>query len=601
MKIINYKYLKIFFILIFLINSLLSTAQIDVNKELLKIDKLSTNNLDEALKYTDSILKFNFINKDTIQFEYCKLAFRSHKYDKALSLYKELETKARTDNKNDYLLASYFGIAQTSTLLKKQNNAIEYAHKALKLSKELNDITRQSEALNIFAYIYFSVDDYKKAIYYLKEYVKVQKDKKNIELASGYNNLSECYLKLKKMDSAKYFLTQALPFFIKLNKKERLAMIYNNMGEIDKELNNHVQAIDNFKKAISLNEELFTNNISAYINLADIYAVKSQYNDSQINYKKALNVALKTNNTSKQEEIYHKLLGVALEQNDTKNAKNYLIKRDSLDVINSDFQTKDKAQLIETQFNQQREKDLITQKLVLQKKNNIILYSVISLLFFAGLFLYQKFKNSKLLLNQEKLILEQKVLRAQMNPHFIFNALTSIQNSLLDTDLLKTTTSLARFSKLIRQNFEFTNKSKISLEEDLEALKNYIETQQFRFEDEFDYQINIASDLEVSEIQIPPLLLQPFVENAIEHGLNAKKDKGNLIINIEKKGNYISFDIIDDGIGFINKKNKDHKEHAIDVFLKRLKLRNLKEEQSFTISPGNQDVGTKISFTLKLL
>jgi LytS/YehU family sensor histidine kinase len=187
-----------------------------------------------------------------------------------------------------------------------------------------------------------------------------------------------------------------------------------------------------------------------------------------------------------------------------------------------------------------------------------------------------------------------------MNPHFIFNALTSIQKNLLEEDLLKSSTSLARFAKLIRQNFEFTNKPLINLDEDLEALKNYIETQQLRFEDKFNYEINVQKGLDLSYIQIPPMLLQPFVENAIEHGFKSKEEKGNLIINVLKKDDLFLFEIIDDGIGFKEKISKTKREHAIDIFLNRLKLRGFSEEKSFKITSAVSGKGTKILFTLKL-
>ena len=167
--------------------------------------------------------------------------------------------------------------------------------------------------------------------------------------------------------------------------------------------------------------------------------------------------------------------------------------------------------------------------------------------------------------------------------------------------MLKSSTSLSKFAKLIRQNFEFTSKELIGLDEDLDALKNYIETQQMRFEDKFDYQINIGKNIDLSFIKIPPLLLQPFVENSIEHGLKSKKEKGNLIINILEKRGVFDFEIIDDGVGYKKIEKVNDREHATDIFLNRLKLRGMNEEKTFLISPSLENgKGTKITFTLKL-
>ena len=113
----------------------------------------------------------------------------------------------------------------------------------------------------------------------------------------------------------------------------------------------------------------------------------------------------------------------------------------------------------------------------------------------------QKNKNGKLKLKQDKLILEQKVLQSQMNPHFIFNALTSIQKTIFDNDPVKSASYISKFATLIRQNFEFVDKKEIFLSEDLDALKNYIETQQLRFDDKFNYSITIDETIDASYIK----------------------------------------------------------------------------------------------------
>ncbi|HHH49635.1 MAG TPA: sensor histidine kinase, partial [Saprospiraceae bacterium] len=162
---------------------------------------------------------------------------------------------------------------------------------------------------------------------------------------------------------------------------------------------------------------------------------------------------------------------------------------------------------------------------------------------------------------------------------------------------LKSASYLSRFAKLIRQNFDFIDKKRIVLSEEIDALENYLETQKMRYNDKFDYVINIFDNVDTHAIEIPPLLLQPFVENAIEHGFKRINETGKLAITIFKQQNSVCFEIKDNGIGFENPKN-DNKKHAIDIFLKRLKLRGLDEEKSFKISTTEQ--GTTVKFCLKL-
>jgi LytS/YehU family sensor histidine kinase len=183
-----------------------------------------------------------------------------------------------------------------------------------------------------------------------------------------------------------------------------------------------------------------------------------------------------------------------------------------------------------------------------------------------------------------------------MNPHFIFNTLSAIQNTLLDNEPIKLAIYISKFALLIRQNFDFVNKKTISLSDEIDALKNYMDMQNLRFNNRFDYEINISNAINISKTEIPPLLIQPFIENAIEHGFRNKTEKGIIIINISKKEKYICYEIIDNGKGYsITKINS--RTHAIDIFKKRLKLIDTKDKKTFSISSSTN--GTIIKFKLK--
>ena len=156
-------------------------------------------------------------------------------------------------------------------------------------------------------------------------------------------------------------------------------------------------------------------------------------------------------------------------------------------------------------------------------------------------------------------------------------------------------TYLSKFAQLIRQNFEYVQKKQISLKEELEMLHNYIDAQKFRYKDKFDYEINVDDQLLKEQVFIPPMILQPFVENAIEHGFKNISYKGKLTITVTKNDHKVCFEIIDNGLGY--KPKTDHKEHALDVFKKRLKLLGKEAIESFKIIRLNQ--GTKVTFCIK--
>lgn len=119
---------------------------------------------------------------------------------------------------------------------------------------------------------------------------------------------------------------------------------------------------------------------------------------------------------------------------------------------------------------------------------------------------------------QELVILEQKILRSQMNPHLIFNVLSSIQSSLLEKKTMISATYLAKFAKLMRQNFDYIKKKQIPIKDELDMIKNYLDTKKFRFKNKFDYEITIDENINLGTNIVPSMILQPFIDNAIKHG-----------------------------------------------------------------------------------
>lgn len=144
---------------------------------------------------------------------------------------------------------------------------------------------------------------------------------------------------------------------------------------------------------------------------------------------------------------------------------------------------------------------------------------------------------------------ELKALRAQMNPHFVFNSLNSIQHYILNSKSNEAAKYLNKFAKLIRIILSNSEKSMVTVNEDVESLNLYLELESMRFDGKFDYQINVDKSVDGDYDEIPPMLMQPYIENAILHGLNPKETKGHLKIDIFIKNNYIVCRITDDGIG----------------------------------------------------
>jgi len=158
-------------------------------------------------------------------------------------------------------------------------------------------------------------------------------------------------------------------------------------------------------------------------------------------------------------------------------------------------------------------------------------------------------EEAKTEVNKRMAELELKALRSQINPHFMFNSLNSIKDFILQANTEKAAEYLSDFAHLIRRILQHSREKVISLKDELETLVLYVDLEQLRFENAFEFNCIVDDDIDLEDVQIPPMLLQPYIENAIWHGLMHKKEKGNLTLKFSRKDDSISCVIDDDGIG----------------------------------------------------
>lgn len=185
--------------------------------------------------------------------------------------------------------------------------------------------------------------------------------------------------------------------------------------------------------------------------------------------------------------------------------------------------------------------------------------TIIFILLMISIYIFYK---RRILLFQEKYDNEKKqaslqltAMRAQMNPHFIFNVMNSIRNYMQENDLASAEKYLTSFAKLVRYTLDNSSVQEVSLEEELQALRSYAFLEMQRFEDGFQFEIIIDPEIDTDDIMVPSLLLQPFVENAIKHGIDKLAGKGKIFIYVQKKNQYILIAIEDNGIGRIDSAN----------------------------------------------
>ncbi len=176
---------------------------------------------------------------------------------------------------------------------------------------------------------------------------------------------------------------------------------------------------------------------------------------------------------------------------------------------------------------------------------------------------------------------EMSALRSQMNPHFIFNCLNSIQYFTAQNDAEKASNYLTKFSRLIRLVLENSKSERVTLTNELETLRLYIEMEAMRFQQKVSYAIEVATEIDTDSIQIPPLLLQPFVENAIWHGLMHKEEGGTVQVSVQQtQDNLLHVEIIDDGVGrqqaaeYKSKSATQNKSFGMKLTAERIELIN---------------------------
>ena len=223
-----------------------------------------------------------------------------------------------------------------------------------------------------------------------------------------------------------------------------------------------------------------------------------------------------------------------------------------------------------------------------------------------------QYEKEKVAVERQVLELKQSALRAQMNPHFIFNCLNSIQGFIATGDKKKATRYLAKFAKLIRATLDATLKSSIALKTDMDILENYLEMEQMRFKHKFDYQISVAETISLFDIEIPPLLVQPYVENAIIHGLVEPVEEGKLIIHYEQENGHLKVSVLDNGIGILESKRRKSKQavkrkpRGMSITRRRLELLDSKVDKNNKVAveevkgDDGSVIGTKVTLRIKL-
>lgn len=470
-------------------------------------------------------------------------------------------------------------------------------------AEKSGDRMGQALVYQCYANIYYRQGDQGKALLSLEKAEKIYQE----EGVKGYlsdvqNNIAVLYKMSRQYSKAIEYNKKALAYSLEFMDSVEIAESYNNIGNCYSsrfnDANNYEDlqnAIKYFKLSSELKDLYPSINNTAKSNLAAIYNKLEKVEISDKLYASTIANAEKSGSWQYLIEIYRDRENAEHERGDLDAAFKFARKRanilQELDKINRKNSVEEIE--IQRQFFESKEK-------VIEQQNSLLIVTALLLLLTIGIVVaIFRARNRRLSAEKKRMVLENRVLVAQMNPHFIFNALTAIQNSLLQNEPLQTAQYLSRFAKMVRSTFEMTQRESSSLTDEMEVLNSYVDIQKIRFEDRFIFGINVDPDLDADRYMVPAMLLQPLVENSIDHGFKSIDYQGELTVDIKRADLGVEFVVKDNGIGFEPKVDEglDNKElHALDILKQRLELMG---SHSFSISRGSDGVGTVVKFVLK--
>ena len=451
--------------------------------------------------------------------------------------------------------------------------AINAHMKALKHAEQCNDTFNISVSLNSIGNVNLSMHQNNTAIEYFRRSISLSEKKSNsLGLAMNYNNIGEAFFNMKMNDSALFYFQRSLDYNERINSQVGQAINFTSIGNVFLEQDEYDKALDYLNKALVLHTQIGDLILLSvtHTNLGKAFLKTKNTNNAIFHLEKALKIA-QTTGSKYQATESAALLTELYEANDNYTKAFSMLKLSSLykdSLINEKnlqhmatmemiYHTEKKDQTIQalnTQACETQEKFSKQRYLLIFSVAVTILFIVIILLVF-----YQFRLKTHLRANRNK----QQLLRLQMNPHFLFNALNALQLYILDNDQEKSAKLLTSFSKLMRYVLQSSNFEYISIKEESSILLEYLTVQQMRFLEPFHYQLIIDDALNITNTLIPPMLTQPFVENAIEHGF--LEINGNCYIEIKmyKKEKSMVIEISDNGIGIghSHKNATSHHEH----------------------------------------
>ncbi|MES1218376.1 MAG: tetratricopeptide repeat protein [Bacteroidota bacterium] len=500
--------------------------------------------------------------------------------------------------------------------------ALEYYQAALKEYEEGTDKHFEASLHNNMANIYMEMGNYKESLLSYNQFLLLARQNKwKREEAIALMNTGLVLMKENKFDSAILFYNESIDTASSINDLQVLAYALSNKGAALEKSGRYDEAINTLLKSIPYADSVNDGRIKSQTlgALAEAFIFKKDFNEAEKYALRSLEISRSLNIVQFQKEMYELLSDVYKNKNEPEKALNYyktfIQFRDS--TMNED--KKSEMVRLEMQYKAENKEAVLNAEYAQKiKQQRLIKNTVIGGFIFLAIggllsFTLYKRKRDAVTLQKEAELkaeisdTEMKALRAQMNPHFIFNSLNSIGDYITKNNTKVADEYLTKFAKLMRMILENSEQKEVPLHDDLKALELYMQLEAIRMNNKFTYEIKVDEDINRESTMIPPLILQPFVENSIWHGIAKKEGPGKITVQIKREGNMINCIVEDDGIGrkefpaqVIGNKAEGQKSFGMKITKERIDILNKIKNTTAGVEITDQVQGTKVELKLPL-
>ncbi|MEO1010708.1 MAG: tetratricopeptide repeat protein, partial [Bacteroidota bacterium] len=531
-------------------------------------------------------------------------------YTKAIPLHQKALDIADRANHLEFKVSSLNMLGVVYRRTSSIRTAMDYNQRALQLAETVKDPSKGLKrniniSLNGIGSLYKMLKQYNLAIQHFERSLKLEAELGNtLGLALNSQNIGECLEELGQLNKALEHYRMSLSYNKEIDNDMGRVICNSGIAQIHIKQQRPKEAIELLRPTLVIAERLGDGFLisPAQIRLGWGLFMAKQYKEAEEHMTRGLEVAQKYNLRIESAQASHLLSGLFQKTGDYRKALEYKLAGERLDkeILNEStvryvndvifrYDSEKKGNQIEVLA---KENEIV--RLKLRKNNQTLLASGIALALLAGIFyiLYRQ----NLLRNEKKLLtLEQSMLRSQMNPHFLFNSLNSIKLYIINNEQKNAVHYLNKFSKLIRKILEASSLKEIPLAEELETADLYMNIENIRFSNEINFTTQVDKDIDVHHIKIPSLILQPFLENALWHGLSSKEGEKRIALHISRgKQGFVDISITDNGVGRKAaeriKKGKVLKRKSVGIDITKERLANFSRDYQNSFSVQMMDL-----------